>query len=49
MGLPVTQGAYNLLEEKWIPVLYGDGKTERVGICKALKDAHKIRQILTVS
>ncbi len=45
MGLPVTQGAYNLLEEKWIPVLYGDGKTDRVGICQALTDARTIRQI----
>lgn len=45
MGLPVTQGAYNLLEEKWIPVLYGDGRTDRVGICQALTDARTIRQI----
>jgi hypothetical protein len=45
MGLPVTQGAFNLLEEKWIPVLYGDGKTDRVGICQALTDARTIRQI----
>lgn len=45
MGLPVTQGAYNLLLEKWIPVLYGDGKTDRVGICQALTDARTIRQI----
>lgn len=45
MGLPVKQGAYNLLEEKWIPVLYGDGKTDRVGICQALTDARTIRQI----
>jgi len=36
---------YNLLDEKWIPVLYHDGKVDRVGICKALEDAHKIRQI----
>lgn len=45
MGFPVTQGSYNLLEEKWIPVLYGNGKNDRVGICQALTDAHKIRQI----
>jgi hypothetical protein len=45
MGLPESQGAYNLLEEKWIPVLYGDGTVDRVGICHALADAHKIRQI----
>jgi len=45
MGLLVSEGAYNLLEEKWIPVLYGDGKVDRVGICQALTDARKIRQI----
>ncbi|MEN6484393.1 MAG: type I-E CRISPR-associated protein Cse1/CasA [Syntrophobacteraceae bacterium] len=45
MGLPVTQGAYNLLEEKWIPVLNGDGTADRVGICQALTDARTIRQI----
>lgn len=27
---------YNLLDEKWIPVLYRDGKYKRVGIRKAL-------------
>jgi CRISPR-associated protein Cse1 family len=36
---------YNLLEEKWIPVLYKDGKPERVGITKALEQAKEIRQI----
>jgi len=36
---------YNLLEEKWIPVLYHDGKWDRVGIRKALEDAGRIRQI----
>jgi hypothetical protein len=45
MDIPATQGAYNLLEEKWIPVLYNDGKTDRVGICQALIDARTIRQI----
>ena len=45
MVLPVTQGTYNLLEEKWIPVLYCDGKTDHVGIYKALSDARRIRQI----
>ena len=35
----------NLLYESWIPVLYRNGKAERVGIRKALHDAHKIRQI----
>ena len=36
---------YNLLDEKWIPVLYRDGRWERVGIRKALEDAGRIRQI----
>ena len=45
MDLPVTDWAYNLLEEKWIPVLYVNGKTDRVGISQALTDARKIRQI----
>jgi len=36
---------YNLLDEKWIPVLYRDGRYERVGIRKALADAGRIRQI----
>lgn len=36
---------FNLLDEEWIPVLYRDGKRERVGIRKALEDAGKIRQI----
>ncbi|WP_428569381.1 MAG: type I-E CRISPR-associated protein Cse1/CasA [Solidesulfovibrio sp. DCME] len=46
MDHPVTQIAYNLLEEKWIPVLYCDGKVDRVGICQALTDAHTIRQLV---
>lgn len=45
MGHSLGQGTYNLLDEKWIPVLYGDGRVDRVGICNALKDAGKIRQI----
>jgi hypothetical protein len=36
---------YNLLDEKWIPVLYRDGKWDRVGIRKAIEDAGRIRQI----
>ena len=36
---------YNLLHEKWIPVLYRDGRWERVGIRKALEEAGRIRQI----
>jgi CRISPR type I-E-associated protein CasA/Cse1 len=37
--------SYNLLSEGWIPVLYRNGDFRRVGILKALKDAHRIRQI----
>jgi hypothetical protein len=37
--------SYNLLEEKWIPVLYCDGNWDRIGIRKALEDACRIRQI----
>jgi len=36
---------YNLIDEKWIPVLYRDGRWERVGIRTALEDAGRIRQI----
>ena len=36
---------YNLLDENWIPVLYRDGRWDRVGIHKALQDAGRIRQI----
>lgn len=36
---------YNLLDEHWIPVLYRDGRYERIGIRSALKDAGQIRQI----
>ena len=36
---------YNLLEEKWIPVLWTDGKTNRVDIIEALTQAGRIRQI----
>ncbi len=37
--------SYNLLEEKWIPVLWKDGKTNRVGIIEALTQAGRIRQV----
>ncbi len=37
--------SYNLLEENWIPVLWSDGRTGRVGIKDALKEAGNIRQI----
>ncbi len=36
---------YNLLDEKWIPVLYRNGECKRVGILKAFEDANAIRQI----
>ena len=36
---------YNLLDEKWIPVLWTNGKYECVGIKTTLTQAHKIRQI----
>ncbi len=36
---------YNLLDEKWIPVLYCNGRYQRVGLHKALKEAGQIRQI----
>ncbi len=36
---------YNLLEEKWIPVLWKDGHVNRVGIVEALTQAGSIRQI----
>ncbi|GAH89522.1 unnamed protein product, partial [marine sediment metagenome] len=37
--------SYNLLEERWIPVLRTDGKACRLGITAALTEAGKIRQI----
>ncbi|HPC93320.1 MAG TPA: type I-E CRISPR-associated protein Cse1/CasA [Sedimentisphaerales bacterium] len=36
---------YNLLDEHWIPVLYRDGRYDRVGIRNALEEAGQIRQI----
>jgi hypothetical protein len=36
---------YNLLDEKWIPVLWKDGKSCRVGIREAFEHAAPIRQI----
>lgn len=36
---------YNLLEEKWIPVLWSDGKASRVGIRDALTQAGRVRRI----
>ncbi len=37
--------SYNLLDEQWIPVLYRDGRWDRVGIRRVLEDAGRIRQI----
>jgi hypothetical protein len=36
---------YNLLEEKWIPVLWKDGHSSRVGVNEALTQSGGIRQI----
>jgi len=36
---------YNLLLEKWIPVLWNRGNSDRVGIIEALTQAGRIRQI----
>ncbi|HUY14521.1 MAG TPA: type I-E CRISPR-associated protein Cse1/CasA [Terriglobia bacterium] len=36
---------YNLLEEKWIPVLWQYGHSDRVGVIEALSQAGRIRQI----
>lgn len=36
---------YNLLEEKWIPVLWKEGNTKRAGAIEALTQAGRIRQI----
>lgn len=40
---------YNLLEEKWIPVLWKDGNPRRVGIIEALTQVGKIRCITLAS
>jgi len=40
-----TDDNFNLVEEKWIPVLWADGRPDRVGIRKALREAGHIRQI----
>ncbi len=40
---------YNLLEEKWIPVLWEDGETSPVGVIGALEHASKIRCITSAS
>ena len=44
--MPTTmKKEYNLLDEQWIPVLWGDGKFSRVGIKEALTRAGEIRQV----
>lgn len=39
------EGVFSLLDEKWIPVLYADGRRGRVRIRQALTEAGDIRQI----
>ncbi|MGB7581776.1 MAG: type I-E CRISPR-associated protein Cse1/CasA [Sedimentisphaerales bacterium] len=36
---------YNLLDEKWIPVLWTDGKFNHVGIKEALTQAGRIQEV----
>lgn len=36
---------YNLLEEKWIPVLYKDGIAAHVNLLEAFTQASRIREI----
>lgn len=36
---------FNLITEKWIPILWANGKADRVGIRTALAEAGRIRQI----
>lgn len=45
MGVSYSTECYNLVDQKWIPVLYCHGRTDRVGILKALTEARTIRQI----
>src|SRR5208282_3385219 len=40
---------YNLLDKGWIPVLWKDGRSGRVGIREALEQASQIRQIALAS
>jgi|SRR5579859_831573 len=40
---------FNLLEEKWIPVLRKDGRSDRVGVIEALAKAGQICQIALAS
>ena len=36
---------YNLLEERWIPVLWTNGEFDRMSVKTTLMEAHRIRQI----
>ena len=38
---------YNLLDEKWIPVLYLNGRFERIGLIQALREASNFRPAYT--
>lgn len=40
---------FNLVDQKWIPVLYQDGTVDRVGILRALEDASGIRCVALAS
>ena len=37
--------SFNLVDEPWIPVIYNDGRCQKVGIQTALSDAGSIRQV----
>lgn len=45
IGMERQRMTFNLLDERWIPVFYPDGRAERVGIREALTNAGRIRQI----
>lgn len=36
---------HNLLDEKWLPVLYNSGQYQRIGVKQAFFEAHQIRQL----
>ncbi len=40
-----AQQCFNLIDAPWIPVLWSNGTAERVGIKRALTQAHEIRQL----
>ncbi len=45
MGNHTQSDSFNLLVERWIPVLMNNGIARRVGIIEALANAGRIRQI----